>query len=208
MLPHKISLSGSFYSVRRSLRRDKRWLSFGFFLLVSFTMWTLRKLSDSYVYELPAQIELSMPKKAQGYILSGSELTRVRLRVEASGYDLVRYKLFKRKKFEVQLPSQTEGRSAIATTQLRGAVAQELGSSYKLLSIFPDSIRFQLSRVAVKKVPVHGDIRIGYAPQYMQRGGVQLSPDSVVISGTENAVSSVDKIFTEPLVKEKVSGSL
>lgn len=181
-------------------------------MLTSIVLWTLNKLSYSYTYDLPAQVELVSPTPVS-YMITASSVTQVHMRVRARGYDLMRYKLFNDKEFKVPITPALDGdkpstTSSVPTAQLRNAVAQQLGANYELQVIIPDSISFQASRVAVKKVPVHGDFRISYAPQYMQRGAAQLTPDSVVVSGAENVLQSITEIRTEPLLEDKVSSNL
>ena len=203
----KVTLTGSLSSVRRQLWKDGRLLSFGFFLLVSTALWTLNKFSASYTYELPAQIELVTPNPAS-YTMGARSVTEAQLRVRASGHDIMRYKMFVSKKFRVPIaPTErnVNNTSAVATAQLRNAIAQQLGASYELQAIWPDSITFELSRVDAKKVPVRSGFRTSYAPQYMQHGAVLFTPDSVTVSGAEGALHGVCEVYTEPLVKERLN---
>lgn len=202
----------SLLSARRFLRRDKRLLSFSFFLLISIALWTLNKLSHSYIYDLPAQIELVTPTPVN-YMITTSTVTPTQLRVRALGYDIMRYKFFDNKTFKVPITpainsSKSDITSSVATAQLRNTVAQQLGTGYELQVILPDSISIQLSRMAAKKVPVRSNFRITYAPQYMQRGDVEFKPDSVVVSGAESALALITEIYTERTQKDRVSADL
>jgi len=193
--------------VRRVLKLDKRLLTFSFFLLISAVLWTLNKFSYQYTYELPAQIELAISNPVS-YVISSSDVTQVQLRVRARGHVLMRYKMFAGKRFRVAItPTERNinNTSSIATAQLRNAVAQQLGAEYELLAILPDSITFHISRVAAKKVPVRSNFRISCAPQYMQQGATQFTPDSVVVSGAEGDIQNITEVHTEPLVKDKLS---
>jgi hypothetical protein len=207
-MPYGKFLSGLLSSTRRLLWQDKRLLSVGFFLLVSIILWTFNKLSHSYIYELPAQIELVIPNSVS-YVISSSNATQVQLRVNARGYDLLRYNLFAGKKFKVAITpnerSSANNTLSVATAPLRNAVSQQLGTDFRLQAISPDSITLQISRIAAKKVPVRSNFRISYAPQYMQQGATLLTPDSVVVSGAESAVQDITEVLTEQLVKEKLS---
>ena len=192
---------------RRMLQLDKRLLTFSFFLLISAALWTLNKFSHSYTYELPAQIELVAPNSVS-YVISSNNVAQVQLRVTARGYDLLRYKLFTGKKFKAAITfseRNVNNTLSVATAPLRNAVSQQLGTDYRLQAILPDSITLQVSRVATKKVPVRSNFRISYAPQYMQQGVTLLTPDSVVVSGAESAIQNITEIFTEQLVKDKLS---
>ncbi len=181
-------------------------------MLTATLLWTFKKLSHEYTDNLSAQVEL-VNATPVNYIITNSNVVQAQLRVRAHGYDLLRYKLFNSKQLKVPITpmlsnSEANTTVAIPTARLRSAVAQQLGDNYELLAIAPDSIRVEVSRVAAKKVPVRSNFRITYAPQYMQRGTVQLVPDSVVVSGAENLLQSVTEVQTQTLVEDKVSSDL
>lgn len=187
-------------------------LVFGVFLLTSTILWTLNKLSHSYGTEIPAKIQLVETRHA-GAMLTDGKVSVVRLRVYARGYDLMRYLLFNSKIFRVNLALMryfelANGKSALLTGQVRSIVAQQLGPNFDLQAILPDSIYFQMSPVANKKVPVTPNLRIAYAQQYMQQGTVILDPDSVVISGPQELVDEITEIGTKLVKKDEVMSNL
>ncbi len=208
----KAPLPTSLSSARRLLRRDKRLLIFSLFLLASMVMWLVIKLSYPYTYEVPAQVELYTLRPASHIVTDGNH-AQVQLRVRARGYDLLLYKFFNNKRFRapisegftLDLPT---GEAGIATSQLRNAVAQQLGASYELQLIIPDSLHFSITHMAVKKVPVRSNFNLSYAPQYMQRGSTTLSPDSILVSGGESIIENISEIFTNPLTRDKVTSTL
>lgn len=192
----------------RLLKRDKRLLIFGFFLLTSTTLWLLNKLSHTYTTEISAKI-LLIEGRHVGVMLTDGKVSPVRLRVRAIGYDIMQYLLFSSKIFKVDLGllryfEVAGGRSALPVGQIRSAVAQQLSPSLDLQAILPDSIYFHLSPVASRKVPIRADCRIEYLPQYMQQGGAKLEPDSVIVNGPQSVVDAVAEIVTEPVKKAKV----
>lgn len=192
----------------RLLKRDKRLLIFGFFLLTSAALWMLNKLSHTYTTELSAKISL-IEGRHVGVMLTDGKVSAARLRVRANGYDLMKYILFSSKTFTIDLGllryfEVSEGKSALPVGQIRNMIAQQLSPSFDLQAIIPDSIYFQLSPVASKKVPIRAACRIEYLPQYMQQGEAVLEPDSVIVSGPQKAVDAITEIGTELVKKEKV----
>lgn len=192
----------------RLLKRDKRVLIFGFFLLTSTTLWMLNKLSHTYTTEISAHISL-IEGRHVGVMLTEGKVSLVRLRVRASGYDIMQYLLFSAKTFKVDLGllryfDVPDGQSALPVGQIRSMVAQQLNPSFDLQAIAPDSIYFRLSPVASRKVPIRADCRIEYLPQYMQQGKAALDPDSVIVSGPQKVVDAIAEISTAPVKKEKV----
>ncbi|MDR0687986.1 MAG: YbbR-like domain-containing protein [Prevotellaceae bacterium] len=208
----KAPLPQTLLGARRLLKWDKQMLVFGVFLLTSTILWTLNKLSHSYGTEISAKILLVETRRA-GAMLTDGKVSPVRLRVQARGHDLMRYLLFTSKTFNVNLAlvryfELASGKSALLTGQIRSIVAQQLGPNFDLQAILPDSIYFQMSPVANKKVPVTPSLRIAYAPQYMQQGAVVLDPDSVVVNGPQELVDAITEIGTKPVKKENVMANL
>ncbi|MDR3188239.1 MAG: hypothetical protein LBT94_03520 [Prevotellaceae bacterium] len=207
----KNPLPQTLLGAHRLLKRDKRLLIFSFFLLTSSTLWLLNKLSHTYTTEISAKISL-VEGRHVGVMLTDGKVSAARLRVRASGYDLVQYMLFSSKTFGVDLGllryfEVEGGRSALPVGQIRNTIAQQLSSSFDLQAIIPDSIYFHLSPVASKKVPIRASCRIGYLPQYMQQGEAALEPDSVIVSGPQKVVDAIAEIGTELVKKDNVISS-
>ncbi|MDR1417199.1 MAG: hypothetical protein LBJ57_07270 [Prevotellaceae bacterium] len=208
----KAPLPQTLLGARRLFKRDKQLLVFGVFLLTSATLWTLNKLSHTYIAEISAKMLLVETRPIDA-VLTDGKVSPLRLRVQARGYDLLRYKLFYSKTFRVNLGllryfEVSEGKSALLTGQVRGVIAQQLGSNFDLQAIYPDSVYFQMSPVASKKVPVAVNFHIAYAQQYMQQGAIALDADSVIVSGPREIVDDVAEVYTKPMKKEKVIANL
>jgi YbbR domain-containing protein len=65
-----------------------------------------------------------------------------------------------------------------------------------------------MSPLTAKRVPVRADFRFSFAPQYMQHGEPTLVPDSVTVSGPEEAVREVNAIYTTRLVEDGVQADM
>ncbi|MDR1343203.1 MAG: YbbR-like domain-containing protein [Prevotellaceae bacterium] len=208
----KAPLPQTLLGARRLFKRDKQLLVFGVFLLTSAALWTLNKLSHTYTAEISAKMLLTETRPIDA-VLTNGRVSPLRLRVQARGYDIVRYKLFYSKTFRVNLGmlryfENSEGQSVLLTGQVRGMIAQQLGTNFDVQAILPDSVYFQMSPVASKKVPVALNFHIAYARQYMQQGEIILDTDSVVVSGPREVVDATSEIYTKPLKKEKVAANL
>ncbi|MDR3296786.1 MAG: hypothetical protein LBS94_00940 [Prevotellaceae bacterium] len=191
--------------------KDRQLLTFGFFLLISASMWMLNKLSVHYVASVSGELVLNAP--GTGYVVPYDKERKVQLRVRARGYHILLYNLFSSKKFDVNLslarivrPQQE--RTVVPTASLRDMLSQQLGGDFELQEISPDTILFRMSPLTVKRVPVRTDFRLSFAPQYMQRGEPTLAPDSVTVSGPEELVRELSAIHTTRLVEESVKADL
>lgn len=69
-----------------------------------------------------------------------------------------------------------------------GVVADEV--------ITPDSITIVLDDKLTKKVPVHAKIKPITAPGYTIVGDIQLTPDSVEVSGPKSLVAPIERVYT------------
>jgi len=63
--------------------------------------------------------------------------------------------------------------------------------------ITPDSITLVLDDKLTKRVPIHTKIRPLTSPGYTIVGEIQLTPDSVEISGPKSLVAPVSRVFTQ-----------
>ncbi|MDR3329454.1 MAG: YbbR-like domain-containing protein [Prevotellaceae bacterium] len=194
------------------IARDRRILTFGFFLLASATLWVVLKLSNTFVADIPAKVVLTVPS-ASGVMLTSSYVIPVQLRIQARGSSIFRYKLFQSERILVNLgnlhPADADRDStALPTTNIRNAVVRLLGENFELQAISPDTIYFQLSRSTVKKVPVAANLHLIFAPEYMQLGKTVLQPDSVTISGPHEIVAQVSEVSTVQVKRDGVGADL
>jgi len=172
-------------------------------LLLAFVLLFLNKLSTTYFGDLKAHIAyINLP---QGKVPVAPLPNELRLEVETNGFRLVWAHLRNPVKVQIDLSGITN--DFLPSSKLKSNVASQLSADYKLVEIFPDTLFFRFEKSLTKKVPVAPDIQISFKKQYDFTEPMLLSPDSVELTGPENAVAEIKNWKTQKLVFENLDKS-
>ena len=71
-----------------------------------------------------------------------------------------------------------------------------------------DSVFFRFPEVDHKKVPVDPVYSITYMPQHMNKGELEIIPDSVTLYGQARILETIDKVLTEPIKHSNLSSEI
>ncbi|GHT73652.1 hypothetical protein FACS189456_4330 [Bacteroidia bacterium] len=184
---------------------------FGFFLMVSATMWLVNKLS--YSYQTNVNVAVWLTNSNIGELITDGERQRVRCLVQARGYDILLHKISPSQPLLIDI-SRYENVALSANERYLQArnfqplILQTLGKGFEFVYLQGDTVKFKVDVLASKKVPVHPNISITCAPQYIQHGKLRFLPDSVIISGALNDIEQVNAIETLPVAMTRVDRSL
>ena len=169
----------------------KKILLFSVFLLISVFIWLLSALSKNYtsVLEYPL-VYTDFPEER---VFVGELPGHLDLRINAIGYALLRYKMFRKpvpisfkvSAFTLNRPGQDSSRAYIMTRYLKDQVSRQLPSELQLLEIKPDTLHFQFARRVTRMLPVKPDFTFEVDKQFTVRDGIILEPDSVEVTGPD-----------------------
>ena len=95
----------------------------------------------------------------------------------------------------------------VSTAALSGYVDKIFGPEVSLESFASQGVSFRFARENFRKVPVRLVPNVSFKPQYMARGEITVSPDSVFIYGEEKYIEMFDQVLTHPLELSGVSAS-
>jgi YbbR domain-containing protein len=76
------------------------------------------------------------------------------------------------------------------------------------VSITPDTLFFTIGVLAEKKVPVRHQLNLTTEKEYMLKDSIVLSPDSVIVSGTQASIDTISYIAGTPKTLHKLSESV
>ena len=186
------------YLNKEKITSNKKLLVYLIFVGVSTIFWFLNALSKEYTTSINYPVYyMNFPKDK---VLTNELPKRLSLRVNAYGFDLLRYKLstaFLSNPFDVNryTNNRISGSSLnsynLLTTNIKERIEQELSSGIQLESISPDTINFQFSPILSKKVPVELNLKLDYEQQFMQGDVILPEFDSVVVEGPQSLLDSV-----------------
>ena len=182
------------------------------FLLISFVLWYINKLSHDYTatVTVPVSIE-NNPNSALGVIENSQE---VECLIEGAGYRLLTYKLFpKRHRAAVDIsrvelrPVASGDRNEVTIGSLYNALAAQI-TDVKVLSVLTPRFEIVASPVKSKRVPVLSRIRIEYDPRFMPVSPLVLIPDSLTVQSLDVLLDTLRGVYTVPRSFTEVHGSL
>ncbi|WP_051209949.1 hypothetical protein [Gelidibacter mesophilus] len=181
---------------------------FGLFFLLSFLFLALTKLSKSYTETIAFQIVYKNVPEQHHVDIDSSR--RVNITVNAYGFNLLRYSFYKPTlqidfNTDVVLKDQTYIWNA---QQNAPKISSKFKNSVDIISIQPDTLKFQYQSLAVKKVPVRADLSIQFASGYDMSKKVMAKPDSIKIIGSEKWVSKIDYVATKKMELKNVNATI
>ena len=178
-------------------------LLFSVFLLISVFIWFLNALSKNYTTEI--DFPIAYENFPEDRVFVGGLPEQLHLRVNAHGYAILRYQVFRRPvpiNFNVSAipfsrPGGDSARTFTLTRYLRDQVSMQLPAELQLLEIKPDTLFFHFARSASRYIPVRPDLVFEIDRQFTIRDGIGLEPDSVLVTGPDVILDTLRFIPTE-----------
>jgi len=190
----KINTNISDYFKKKNVKR------FSIFFLIAFVFLLFSKLSNDYKQTIKLQVSLT--NLDDEIILQNDSLNIINAYVEAKGFSLVPF-VFKKTKtivFNSETDVLIQSNHYILDVQKHKFVIEDqLGKSYKILSIKPDTLLLAYAKLASKVVPIVLNHKISYAPGFDISKDFSFDVDSVKIVGSSTVVNSIDFLNTELL---------
>ncbi|WP_299522617.1 hypothetical protein [Winogradskyella sp.] len=179
---------------------------FSIFISIAFIFLIISKLSNDYKQLIKLKVNLTDTEEE--VILQQDSSNVIDVLVEAKGFALVPY-IFNKYK-TIVLSSKTDmvtkpSHYLFDVQKNRFLIEGQLGSSYNVLSISPDTLILPYSKRASKYIPVDLDANIEYATGFDIKGGFTFSVDSVKIVGAQDKIENVNTISTKELKLSKVN---
>jgi hypothetical protein len=193
---------------------QQRLLLFLFFIVLSFIFWFIRALNEVYQSDITYPIKYT--KFPADKILTGELPNQLKLRVEASGMNILARKLHlnvKALKFNVESFSfQKSGNNSfyILTKQVREFIMEDM-ENIRILNISPDTLFFNFTSVETRKIEVRPSIknRVNlFAKQYTLNGIISTSPDSIIATGPFTILDTLKFVNTEPVELTNLTDSV
>ena len=197
---------------------NKRLLTFLFFLLLSSFIWLLNTLDKDYITELnfPVNYE-NFPK----HLVQTEDLpSSFTLRVEASGYLLLKHKIGKTiypltidilEFLSESLLRDTIGFD-IRTSSYREEIENQLHKQIKVIDIKPEILHFYFEKEITKEIPVKPVFQYRFGKQLIFKNDPDVSPSMVFVSGPKNILDTISFIPSVPkdlgIVNDNITTSI
>ncbi len=178
-------------------------------ILISAFIWVMIKLSKEYTTEIKYPIvyqEVPHDKvlvKASDSILS--------LKIETKGFRLfflrnirIPHPLYINVSESLYKIQGSKNRYFLPISEFGRDLNRQLNSKTTLLSIEPDTLFVRIKDVESKKVPVKAQYSIELPNQYKPYGPINVKPDSIIVSGLDNYLDTLEFVSTKPFVVKKI----
>lgn len=186
----------------QKLQFRKRILLFSVFFLISAFIWLLNALSENYtsVIEYPL-VYTDIPEDK---VFVGEMPGHLDLQINAHGYALLRYKMFRKPvpiSFKVSAFNLNRGQDSsnayILTRYLKDQISRQLPADLQLLEINPDTLHFQFTGRVTQMVKIKPNFVYSIDKQFTIKDEIMLTPDSVEVTGPDLILDTMAYVYTE-----------
>lgn len=189
--------------------RNKKLNVFFLFLLSSFIILIVTKLSKEYTNTIAFNIEkINIPKDK--VILNDSN-TVLKITLKTHGFMWIKY-YFSEPKITIDFSNEIYNKNSkyfyAKSVSYLNEKKQFSNSKVKLLNINPDTLVFNYDTNLVKKIPVIIDMDISFTPGYNVLEAYKTIPDSIEIIGSNALVKNITSFQTEKVELKNVKSNI
>lgn len=184
--------------------KSKKINVFTLFLLLSFTILILNKLSRTITNTIPFSVQpINLPET---YVILNDSSPKLHITLKTYGFKFLKYYL-KTPKLRLDYDNHDDINDSTLVwdkSSSFSAINAQFDKDVELISIAPDTIKFYYDVNDSKDVPVVLQNKITFSPGFDVLKGYIVTPDTVHIVGPEKQVSKIKHIKTEPLELQNV----
>lgn len=187
--------------------KGKRLNVFVLFLLLSFLISLLVKLSDTYTQTL--RFELQPTQLESNEVLISKEAKTINVTISGKGFELLKYYI-EAPIIDVDFSQLNKNKSHYFWTERSQFenVINHFDSKISVKSINPDTLLFQYDPQFIKKVPVQISVNSSFASGFDLVTPFQSIPDSITLTGPKSLLETISSIQTETLKLKALNSNI
>lgn len=188
-------------------KTERRRISLFFIsLTLAIGAWMFFSLSNRYVYQVRTVVRfVNFPQNKAFHSLQSDT---VKLQVEGTGWQLLFSKLrISPQSVDIDL-RELRKQTYISLSDQLNDINKQFASTQKVVYVMPDTLYFDFSSRAVKKIPIRLVQNIQFKSKYGLSDSVQISPYYVTVTGPLEELSMIDHWNTDTLTMKDVNGSI
>lgn len=203
-----------FHRLLKALNISGRdWVILTLSLLLAFSVWMIHNLSLKYNANLSAKVIAIC--SLDGHENVSAATAEALARGRATGYNIIESYIKARRPVKVEFNPSVMQRYDAERFFVTGDKLVEyshliFGEDITVDHYISDTLFFRFPSVNHKKVPVVPVSILTYKGQYMARGPLDMTPDSVVVAGDPYLLETVKQVYTTPIrhfeISENISG--
>ncbi|WP_298425631.1 CdaR family protein [uncultured Kordia sp.] len=188
-------MSKGIKNVVAEMYKGRKINTFLIFFIISFMIWTLIKLSNTYTDTIT--MDVAYTNLADDKILLGNQKNIIEAQVKTTGFRMLRQKFFKNT-IEVDLKKVNKLKTEEAFYVLADdAINKHLYQETEILKVSPDTLFLKLGKNKTKEVPVIHQLELAFENGYNLYDSLRIEPKKITISGPEDVVDAQKVVYTE-----------
>lgn len=174
-------------------------------LLFAVGAWMFFALSNRYVYQVQTLVRyVNFPDNKAFHSLQSDT---VDLQVEGTGWQLLFSKLrINPQSVDVDL-EKLKKQTFINLSEQLTYINKQFESTQKVVNIRPDTLYFDFSSRAVKKIPIRLNYDIRFESYFGISDSIRISPSYVTVTGPGNELEKISYWYTDTLKLKNVNGN-
>lgn len=170
-------------------------------LFIAFSVWMVHNLSREYTDLVSVNVRAC--SNIDGRAMLSSEPVDVLARCKTTGFRLLRHSMHRDEvlvNFDKDELVLKEGDTFVADAACLERHSTEIFTDRVSVETFiSPSVTFRFAPETNRKVPVSAVKLVTFRPQYMARGDIRLTPDSVVVYGDPRLLAGIDRVLTRQI---------
>lgn len=174
------------------------------FLIISSLIWLLITFSKEYTTVI--KYPITYTNLPQDKLLQATPIKEINISIKATGFKILRTKINKKAiKLEAsQLNRKSKSKFYFLIKNQKTKIEKQLITGLQLQEIVQDTIYLDLGLLTSKKIALKPDVAINYHIGYDILGALKFEPDSIVISGPESQINTINHLNLSALVLNDV----
>jgi len=193
-------------SIFLSVFSGKSYKAFILFLVLTFIVWFIIQMVKTYNYSSNLKVEIDdLPK----YIILDSSMKRVDVKLKASGLKLWGHNLSSKIiKLNFRDFKKDTSSLILSSTSLKNKIANDFKFDDESVSLNEERIKFSYRNKSTKMVVISPNITVDYKAGYNSLSDLQISPDSILISGPITKLNKINKVNTSEMILKDVRDTI
>lgn len=185
-------------------KNDRRVVAYLICVGIATGFWFLNALNKTYTVKMTVPVSyINLPnnKTLENQLPGKFDLT-----IKSHGFNILRHQVsFLFVPFEFNVNEITNGRMmesrtnsyAFPTRQFLGDLSNQFSSEMDVVGMSPDTLYFKFGKMRQKLVKVKPMVQVNLEKQYQISGPIKTFPDSVLVSGPQSIINTIDYVMTD-----------
>jgi len=192
--------------VKLSASERRRLSAFFTCLILAAVAWVFTTLSNNYNFTVKEVLTYkNMPQKRAFHSLQPDTINTT---IQGTGWDMLFSKMnFENRKITVDLHTLDSKDYVVLSSQLKD-INERKDFDNQIIGFSPDTLYFDFSNRAVKRVPIRLVSNIRYQQQYAQSNDVAIRPSYVTLTGPGSALEHIESWDTDSLKSDSTNETI